>query len=290
MDELDVAFEFYSGGEMDQEEFDQVYLTAEKAIEDLEFFNMLSGEEDKLSAIITINSGAGGTESQDWAEMLMRMYMRWAERNELKVTELDLQEGDVAGIKSCSLEIEGDYAFGYLKSESGVHRLVRLSPFDANERRHTSFASVYAYPVVDDNIDIVLNPSDLDWDTFRSSGPGGQNVNKVETAVRVRHAPSGIVVECQVTRSQQQNREKAIQMLKSQLYEVELRKKREAIDAIESSKKKIEWGSQIRSYVLHPYKMVKDVRTGHETSNTQAVLDGDLHDFIKAYLMEFGRS
>ncbi len=290
MDELDVAFEFYSGGEMDQEEFDQVYLTAEKAIEDLEFFNMLSGEEDKLSAIITINSGAGGTESQDWAEMLMRMYMRWAERNELKVTELDLQEGDVAGIKSCSLEIEGDYAFGYLKSESGVHRLVRLSPFDANERRHTSFASVYAYPVVDDNIDIVLNPSDLDWDTFRSSGPGGQNVNKVETAVRVRHTPSGIVVECQVTRSQQQNREKAIQMLKSQLYEVELRKKREAIDAIESSKKKIEWGSQIRSYVLHPYKMVKDVRTGHETSNTQAVLDGDLHDFIKAYLMEFGRS
>jgi peptide chain release factor 2 len=216
---------------------------------------MLSGEEDKLSAIITINSGAGGTESQDWAEMLMRMYMRWAERNDFKVTELDMQEGDVAGIKSCSLEIEGDYAFGYLKSESGVHRLVRLSPYDANERRHTSFASVYAYPVVDDNIDIVLNPADLDWDTFRSSGPGGQNVNKVETAVRVRHAPSGIVVECQVTRSQQQNREKAIQMLKSQLYEVELRKKREAIDAIESSKKKIEWGSQIRSYVLHPYKI-----------------------------------
>lgn len=290
VDELEIAYEFYTGGEMEQDEFDLVYHTAENAIEDLEFFNMLSGEEDKLSAIITINSGAGGTESQDWAEMLMRMYMRWAERNDFKVTELDMQEGDVAGIKSCSLEIEGDYAFGYLKSESGVHRLVRLSPYDANERRHTSFASVYAYPVVDDNIDIVLNPADLDWDTFRSSGPGGQNVNKVETAVRVRHAPSGIVVECQVTRSQQQNREKAIQMLKSQLYEVELRKKREAIDAIESSKKKIEWGSQIRSYVLHPYKMVKDVRTGHETSNTQAVLDGDLHDFIKAYLMQFGRS
>ena len=290
VDELDVALEFFAGGDMTQEEFDQTYSVAETAIEDLEFFNMLSGEEDKLSAIITINSGAGGTESQDWAEMLMRMYMRWAERNNYKVTELDLQEGDVAGIKSCSLEIEGDYAFGYLKSESGVHRLVRLSPYDANERRHTSFASVYAYPVVDENIDIVINPADLDWDTFRSSGPGGQNVNKVETAVRVRHAPSGIVVECQVTRSQLQNREKAIQMLKSQLYELELRKKREAIDAIESSKKKIEWGSQIRSYVLHPYKMVKDNRTNHETSNTQAVLDGDINDFIKAYLMQFGRA
>ncbi|HPS83562.1 MAG TPA: peptide chain release factor 2 [Bacteroidales bacterium] len=290
VDELDVALEFFAGGDMTQEEFDQTYSVAETAIEDLEFFNMLSGEEDKLSAIITINSGAGGTESQDWAEMLMRMYVRWAERNNYKVTELDLQEGDVAGIKSCSLEIEGDYAFGYLKSESGVHRLVRLSPYDANERRHTSFASVYAYPVVDENIDIILNPADLDWDTFRSSGPGGQNVNKVETAVRVRHAPSGIVVECQVTRSQLQNREKAIQMLKSQLYELELRKKREAIDAIESSKKKIEWGSQIRSYVLHPYKMVKDNRTSHETSNTQAVLDGDINDFIKAYLMQFGRA
>jgi len=290
VDELDVALEFLASGDMSQEEFDQTYSVAQTAIEELEFFNMLSGEEDKLSSIITINSGAGGTESQDWAEMLMRMYMRWAERNNFKVTELDLQAGDVAGIKSCSLEIEGDYAFGYLKSESGVHRLVRLSPFDANERRHTSFASVYAYPVVDDNIDIVLNPADLDWDTFRSSGPGGQNVNKVETAVRVRHAPSGIVVECQVTRSQLQNREKAIQMLKSQLYELELRKKREAIDAIESSKKKIEWGSQIRSYVLHPYRMVKDNRTSYETSDTQGVLDGDIQGFIKAYLMQFGRT
>lgn len=289
MSELEVAYEFFDADEISQEEFDKIYSIAKTEIENLEFFNMLSNEEDKLSAIITINSGAGGTESQDWASMLMRMYIRWAERNNYKVTELDLQEGDVAGIKSCSLEIEGDYAFGYLKSESGVHRLVRLSPFDSNQRRHTSFASVYAYPVVDENIDIVINPADLDWDTFRSSGPGGQNVNKVETAVRVRHIPSGIVVECQVTRSQQQNREKALQMLKSQLYEIELRKKREAIDAIESSKKKIEWGSQIRSYVLHPYKLVKDLRTNFETSNTQAVLDGDINEFIKAYLMQFGR-
>lgn len=286
---MKVLFEFFESGEATQEEYDTAYSGTLKMVEDLEFFNMLSNEEDKLSAILTINSGAGGTESQDWAEMLMRLYMRWGERNNYKVTQLDLQEGDVAGIKSCSLEIEGDYAFGYLKSESGVHRLVRISPYDANQRRHTSFASVYAYPVVDENIDIVINPADLDWDTFRSSGPGGQNVNKVETAVRVRHAPSGIVVECQVTRSQQQNREKAIQMLKSQLYEIEIRKKKEAIDAIESSKKKIEWGSQIRNYVLHPYKLVKDNRTNHETSDTQGVLDGDINDFIKAYLMQFGR-
>ena len=281
MSELEVAYEFFDADEISQEEFDKIYSIAKTEIENLEFFNMLSNEEDKLSAIITINSGAGGTESQDWASMLMRMYIRWAERNNYKVTELDLQEGDVAGIKSCSLEIEGDYAFGYLKSESGVHRLVRLSPFDSNQRRHTSFASVYAYPVVDENIDIVINPADLDWDTFRSSGPGGQNVNKVETAVRVRHISSGIVVECQVTRSQQQNREKALQMLKSQLYEIELRKKREAIDAIESSKKKIEWGSQIRSYVLHPYKLVKYLKTNFETSNTQAVLDGDIMSLLK---------
>lgn len=287
-DELTMAREFFESGDATGDEVDQAWGMCLKQIEEMEFMNMLSNEEDKLSAILSINAGAGGTESQDWAQMLMRMYMMWGEDNGYKVKQLDLQEGEVAGVKSVSLEFEGEYAFGYLKGENGVHRLVRLSPFDSANRRHTSFASVYVYPVVDDNITIVISPADISWDTFRSSGPGGQNVNKVETAVRLRHAPTGIVVECQETRSQLQNREKAMQMLRSQLYEMELRKKQEAIDKIEGNKKKIEWGSQIRSYVLHPYKLVKDNRTGYETSNTQAVLDGELNDFIKTYLMEFG--
>ena len=288
-DDLEVLIEFQKIGEVSEEEINRKFTETFDLLENIEFRNMLSEEGDSLGAVLQITAGAGGTESCDWAEMLMRMYLMWAEKNKFSVKELNHQPGDIAGIKTVTIEINGEYGFGWLKGENGVHRLVRISPFDSNAKRHTSFASVYVYPLVDDSIEIIVNLSDISWETMRSSGAGGQNVNKVETAVRLRHEPTGIMIENSETRSQLENKNKAMQLLKSQLYEIELQKKLEARDEIEASKKKIEWGSQIRNYVMHPYKLVKDVRTHSETNDIDNVMNGGIDEFLKSFLMLSGQ-